>query len=251
MNHLISYQKRVFLLITICLIIVNYNIIMIGLDSNLFGILCSVGLFIIGGRKTNFNINYLLLPFILILEFISYRLHTKSVHFLALALFVCFLYYSATQKFSFIAFISILLFSSVFNTFFDYLSTEIKQSLCYYVYLFLKDFLPITKIEGVNFYLGESRISIDTACMGLSMFKTGLLTSAFLLIFEEKKHQKYFSILQVSLFFAVVVILNVISNYFRIITLLVFNCTEENTLHHTIGILCFLFYQIVPMLYLV
>ena len=46
-------------------------------------------------------------------------------------------------------------------------------------------------------------------------------------------------------------ILNIISNYFRIITLILFNCTEENVLHHSIGILCFIFYQIIPMLFLI
>jgi len=173
------------------------------------------------------------------------------VHFVALALFFCLMHYNITQKFSFIAFISILLFSSIFNTFFDYLTTEIKQSLCYHVYAILKNFIPISKIEGVNFYLGDSKIAIDTACMGLSMFKTGLLSGAFLLTFEEKKHQKYFSIFQIFLFCMILVVLNIISNYFRIITLIVFNCTEENTLHHTIGILCFVFYQIAPMLFLV
>lgn len=251
MNLFLSYKKAIFILIASCLLIINHNVIMIGLDSNLFGILCSIIIFAIGGRRTTINVNYPLFALIFILEFISYRLHTKSVHFVALALFFCLMYYNITQKFSFIAFISILLFSSIFNTFFDYLTTEIKQSLCYNVYAILKNFIPISKIEGVNFYLGDSKIAIDTACMGLSMFKTGLLSGAFLLTFEEKKHQKYFSIFQIFLFCMIVVVLNIISNYFRIITLILFNCTEENTLHHTIGILCFVFYQIAPMLFIV
>ncbi|KQX04900.1 hypothetical protein ASC72_22410 [Flavobacterium sp. Root420] len=188
---------------------------------------------------------------IFILEFVSYRLHTKSVHFLALALFVCLIYYNITQKFSFIAFICILLFSSLFSTFFEYLTTEIKQSLCYYVYLTLKNFMPINKIEGVNFYINNAKITIDIACMGLSMFKTGLLSGALVLTLEEKKHRKYFTIIQILLFCCVLIVLNIISNYFRIITLVLFNCTEENVLHHTIGILCFVFYQIIPMLFLI
>jgi len=143
------------------------------------------------------------------------------------------------------------LFSSLFNTFFDYLTVEIKQTLCYSVYLTLKNFLPITKIEGVNFYMNNAKVTIDTACMGLSMFKTGLLAGAFLLTLEERKQQKFFSVKQIFLFCCLIIGLNVVSNYFRIITLILFNCTEENTLHHTIGLLCFVFYQIIPMLFLV
>lgn len=251
MNYLVQYRKVIGIITLFCLLIVNYTIVLIGLDSNLLGIIFSIALFFIGARKTTVNLNFPLFAMLFIFEFVSYRLQTKSVHFLALALFVCLLYYNITQKFSFIAFICVLLFSSLFSTFFDYLTTEIKQTLCYYVYLTLKNFMPINKIEGVNFYINNAKITIDTACMGLSMFKTGLLSGAFLLTLEERKHQKYFSIRQIFLFCCVLIALNIISNYFRIITLILFNCNQENVLHHTIGILCFVFYQIIPMLFLV
>lgn len=249
MNFIFQYKNAVALLILACLLAMNSNIVLSGLDSNLFGIVFSIVLFLIGGRKTSFNMNYPLLVLIFVLEFISFRLHTKSLHFLALALLACFLYYSLTRQFSFIAFICILLFSSVFSTFFDYLTVEIKQTLCYGVYLTLKDFIPITKIEGVNFYINNAKITIDTACMGLSMFKTGLLVGAFLLTLEERKQHKYFNVKQIFLFCFMVILFNIISNYFRIVTLILFNCTEENTLHYTIGLLCFAFYQIIPMLF--
>ncbi|WP_428232048.1 exosortase N [Flavobacterium sp.] len=251
MKLIFQYKNAIAILILICLLALNSNVVWSGLDSNLFGIVFSIVLFLIGGRKTSFNMNYPLLGMIFLLELISYRLHTKSLHFLALALLACFLYYSLTQKFSFIAFICIFLFSSIFNTFFDYLTVEIKQTLCYGVYLTLKNFIPITKIEGVNFYIHHAKITIDTACMGLSMFKTGLLVGAFLLTLEERKQHKFFNVKQIFLFCFVMILLNIVSNYFRIITLIVFNCTEENTLHHTIGLLCFAFYQIIPMLFLI
>jgi len=250
-DFLIQHKKTILLFILVCLFGINYTIVSNGLDNNLFGIVFSILLFVIGGRKASFNMNYPLLGLIFLLEFISYRLHIKSLHFLSLSLFVCLIYYYFTQKFSFIAFICIILFSSLFNTFFDYLTVEIKQTLCYGVYLTLKDFISITKIEGVNFYINNAKITIDTACMGLSMFKTGLLAGAFLLTIEERKQEKYFSIKQILIFCFLLILLNIVSNYFRIITLILFNCTEENVLHHTIGLLCFVFYQIVPMLFLV
>jgi hypothetical protein len=39
--------------------------------------------------------------------------------------------------------------------------------------------MTLDRIEGVNFYINNAKITIDTACMGLSMFKTGLLTGQF------------------------------------------------------------------------
>lgn len=250
-HHILQYKKTIVIAITIILLLLNYSILVNGFDSNFFGIICSIVLFVIGGRKTNLNLNYPLLGLIFILEFISFRLHTKSLHFLALAVFVCLIYYNFTGKFSFIAFLSIILFSSLFNTFFNYLTTEIKQALCHTVFLTLRNFIYIDKIEGVNFYINDAKITVDTACMGLSMFKTGLLSGAFLLTLEERKQQAYFSIQQIVLFCIMVIALNIVSNFFRIITLILFDCTEENLLHHSIGMLCFVFYQIAPMLFLI
>ncbi|MCR4033310.1 MULTISPECIES: exosortase N [Flavobacterium] len=247
----LQYKKPLAILITIVVLLLNYGIIKKNLDSNFIGILFSIVLFIIGGRKTNLNLNYPLVGLIFILEFISFRLHTKSLHFLALAIFVCFMYYKITGKFSFIAFFCIVLFSSLFNTFFNFLTTEIKQTLCYTVFLTLKNVITIDKIEGVNFYINNAKITVDTACMGLSMFKTGLLTGAFLLTLEERKQQNYFSIKQIILFCLIVITLNIVSNYFRIVILILFNCTKENMLHHSIGLFCFIVYQIVPMLFLI
>lgn len=247
----IPYKKEITVLILACLLTMNYPIVVAGLDSNFFGVLFSILLFLVAGRKTTLKMSYPLLGMIFFLEFISYRLHTKTLHFQALSLFICFIFYSFTRKFSFIAFICLFLFSSIFDQLFNYLTVEIKQILCYNVYLTLRNFISIDKIEGVNFYINNAKISIDTACMGLSMFKTGLLTGALLLTLEERKKEKYFSIVQILLFCLVLVLLNIISNYFRIITLILFNCTGENVLHHTIGIICFAFYQIIPMLFLI
>lgn len=246
-----KYKLQIIAIAVIGLLAFNYKILFFGLDSDFFGILFSVILFIIGSRATKIKVNYLLVAIIIIFEFISYRLHTKSLHFLSLMLLICLIYYSLTKKFSFIAFICILLFSSVFNKFFEHLTTEIKQQLCYVVFITLKNVIEIDKIEGVNFYIDGAKVTIDTACMGLSMFKTGLLTGAILLTLEEKKQKKYFGIVPIIVFSFAVILLNIISNYFRIVTLVLLDCTQENALHHSVGLVCFAIYQVVPMLVLV
>lgn len=252
MNNIFSEYKIGIGILAICtLFAINYNVILFGLDNDFFGIVFSALLFVFGSRKTNFKVNYLLIALILILEFVSYRLHTQSLHFLSIILFLCLIFYSFTGKFSFVAFICILLFSTIFNKFFEHLTSEIKQGLCYAVFLTLKNFMNLDRIEGVNFYINNAKITIDTACMGLSMFKTGLLTGAILLTLEEKKQQKYFGIIPIVLFCLLVIVLNIISNYFRIVTLVILGCTQENTLHHLVGLLCFGLYQLVPMLFVI
>lgn len=250
-NLFAEYKIGVVVLAICTLFAVNYNVLVFGLNNDFFGIVFSALLFVFGSRKTNFKINYLLIALIFVLEFVSYRLHTKSLHFLSLILFLCLIFYSFTGKFSFVAFICILLFSTIFNKFFEHLTSEIKQSLCYTVFLTLKNFMALDRIEGVNFYSNNVKITIDTACMGLSMFKTGLLTGAILLTLEEKKQQKYFGIISIVIFSLIVILLNIISNYFRIVTLIILGCTQENTLHHLVGLLCFVMYQVLPMLFII
>ncbi|CAA9194772.1 exosortase N [Flavobacterium collinsii] len=252
MKDLILMKKPILAVFVILLLFaINSKILLLNVHHDFLGILGSLCLFIVGGRKTNFKINYFLILSILLLEFISWRLNTKSVHFLSILLFLCLVFHYFTGKFSFIAFICLVLFSTLFSAFFAHLTSEIKQSLCYIVYLTLKNFIPINKIEGVNFHINNAKITIDTACMGLSMFKTGLLFGAILMTLEEKRLKQYYGIFQILSFCLLVITLNIISNYFRIVTLIFFNCTQENFLHHAIGLICFTVYQIIPMQFII
>lgn len=251
MTFVIKYKKAFVVLAIALLMVMNYKVLFFALENDFIGVVLSMILFFIGGRNTKLKVHYLLLVFLVLFEFVSYRLHTKSLHFLSLCIIVCLVYYSFTKKFSFIAFFCLLLFSSLFNKIFEHLSSEIKQALCQGVYLVLKNSVQIDKIEGVNFYINGAKITIDTACMGLSMFKTGFLAAATLLTIEERKNKSYFNIIQIVFFCFIVIVLNVISNFFRIITLVLLDCTQENLLHHSVGLVCFLFYQILPMLLLI
>ncbi|MCL9804629.1 exosortase N [Flavobacterium amniphilum] len=238
-------------MIPIILLVMNYELFFFALENDFFGVILSMVLFFVGGRTTNLKVHYPLLFLLVLLEFISYRLHTRSLHFLSLCMIICLTYYTITRRFSFIAFISLLLFSSLFNKFFEHLSAEIKQWLCQGVYLTLKNTINIDKAEGVNFFIKGAKITVDTACMGLSMFKTGLLAAAVLLTIEEKKSGFYYKNIQIILFCLLVILLNIVSNFFRIITLVLLDCTQENVLHHMVGLVCFGLYQIMPMLFLI
>lgn len=251
MGFILQHKKTLMILILVLLMILNYEVFFFALENDFLGVVLSMVLFFIGGRVTQLKIYYPLFVLLVLFEFVSYRLHTKSLHFISLCIIICLVYYFFTKRFSFIAFICLLLFSSLFNKFFEHLSAEIKQSLCQGVYLTLKNIIGIDKAEGVNFYINGAKITIDTACMGLSMFKTGLLAAAVLLTMEEKRNGNYYRNSQIMLFCFLVILLNIISNFFRIITLVLLDCTQENFLHHVVGLVCFVLYQIIPMLFLI
>lgn len=247
----LNKEVAFFSLILIAIIGMNIPVIQFALNNDAIGILASLALFVFGGRTTTQKVNYLLLLLLLFFEFVCYRLHIKSLHFLSIAFLLCIIYYGFTKRFSYIAFICLILFSTIFNKLFEHLSAEIKQSLCYSAFVTLRNVIEIDKIEGVTFFIKQSKVTVDTACMGLSMFKSGLLMAALLLTLEEKKQRLYYSILQIIVFCCIVIVLNITSNYFRIISLILFQCTEENLLHHTIGLICFALYQVAPMLFLI
>lgn len=228
---------------------INFDNIKLGFKSNGIGFGFAMLLFTIGSRPTQKNLSKYLIGLIVILEIICFRLHTQSVHFLALSIYICLIFYCFTGRFSLISFISILIFSSIFSKLFEYHTIEIKQSLCNMVYKTLQNTMNFDKIEGVNFYIHNKKITVDTACMGLSMFKTGLLLAALLMTIAEKQVNKYYSVLQILVFCVFAILFNIISNYFRIILLLITDETKENFCHHAIGILCFIIYQILPMFF--
>lgn len=233
------------------LLCINFYTIKKCFNADFYGIVLSMALFAWSSQKTSFKIAYWLLPCLAILEFIAFKLHTKALHLLALMLLMCLVFYYFTNKFSFVALINLLLFSTIFNAFFENFTVEIKQFLCKIVYESLKQFLNIQRIEGVNFFINQTKVTVDTACMGLSMFKIGFLAASLLLILQEKKERKQFDFLSIITFCLLAFGLNIISNYFRIIVLLIFNCTTENAVHHALGLLCFVIYQLLPMLYLI
>jgi len=100
MKELISKYKILIAALSILILFAtNYSDILSSLDSNFIGLICSVILFAIGSKKTNFSINYLLVALIIVLEFVSYNLNTKSIHSLSIILFLCLVIYDAFQHF--------------------------------------------------------------------------------------------------------------------------------------------------------
>jgi exosortase N len=228
------------------LIILNFPLIINNLERESLGTLVAFTLFFYSAKATKLKIDYFVFAMILVLQYISYHLHINSLHFLSIELFIIGIYYAITKKFSIIAFCCVLLFSSLFQKISDGFSTEIKQEICKWVYFSLRNFIKIDGFEGVNFYINQTQITIDTACMGLNLFKTGLLLGAIILILEEKKQNKNYGNWQKIFVIIAVIVLNIISNYFRIITLLIFQCIENNFTHQLIGWFSFVVYQVIP-----
>jgi len=104
-------------------------------------------------------------------------------------------------------------------------------------------------IMGNVVILNGTEFSVDSGCMGLNMLHTSLVLGLFIMAYFERKTEKHFSFLQVLFVLGLLTGLNVLSNFIRILLLVLFRLMPGNFLHDGVGIVCFLLYVIIPFYY--
>lgn len=232
-----------FLLLLLC----NRQLLQQSLSVHAFVNLAAAGLFVYAAKPVSPSVFRATAILVLLLLLVSFRMYTGSTYVLAVVLLGSSLFYIVYGRFSLPALLVLLLCSGVADKLLMEFSTLIKQQLCNWVYISLKDVLHIQKQEGVHLWIGAQRVSIDTACMGLSMLRTGFLCMAALLSVKEKQSGRYFSLVQYTLFILLTFLCIVLSNYFRIVLLLLAGSAEDGLLHQSIGMACFAFYVLLPL----
>ena len=93
---------------------------------------------------------------------------------------------------------------------------------------------------------GSEEFSVDTACMGLYMLISALLTGIILIGICQRQMKRKLSLLPVLAIGASLLLLNLLANLIRIVSLVEFNVPPENPLHAGIGLACFACYTLLP-----
>ncbi len=106
------------------------------------------------------------------------------------------------------------------------------------------------QVEGNMMILNGSSFSVDEACMGLSMLGISMLMGVMAIGHQYHKRKTQLSLLNTSLFFLAVFLLNLLCNLLRILVLVLFNIPPENPMHEFVGILCFVVYIMIPIYFL-
>ncbi|HEX3008223.1 MAG TPA: exosortase N, partial [Bacteroidales bacterium] len=109
------------------------------------------------------------------------------------------------------------------------------------------------KIEviGNTMVANNCEFSVDPACAGLKMMTVSLLAGLLLLAFFERKNTRSFDWHQVVLVMAVILLLNILANLFRIVMLVLFRILPENPAHDMVGIISLIIYVFVPAYFIV
>jgi exosortase N len=105
-------------------------------------------------------------------------------------------------------------------------------------------------VEGNAMVFNGSTFTVDEACMGLSMLSISMLLGVVSLIHQYRISRSWLTMFSLTIFFAGVFCLNVISNLFRIILLVVFRILPGDPMHDAVGIICLVVYVAVPLIYL-
>lgn len=232
--------------------LLHFEIVLVSMNDNFFGLSICILISFIHGRSYHSKIPHsLLLGLILIFSFLSVRLDAKSLFLTSLVLFIIYFQYFLYRKLNWLVLFILIFYSPIFDKIMSVYTPNIKQYLTQLSYWTLKDLLNLSDISGVHFKQGSQWITIDSSCMGLHMFKTGFLVLLILITLKEKIENLFYKYWFYFLLIVVCFFLNIFSNYFRIILLILLKNTQAGTIHYLIGIVCFLLYQILPLYFLV
>ena len=195
-----------------------------------------------GSRSLRFLIPALL--FTLLAIFIP----AKSSLFFTLVFTILLLFENFIGKISLNFFFVLLLLSPLFKFFSDTLSFPLR--------LWLSDTVAktitlagmharaagnIITIDGYDFY-------IDQACAGLNMLSISLLICLFILSYHQKKNERYLSFYSLLTMLILTFLLNIVSNFFRIMMIVIFKIMPGTAMHDLVGMSTLIVYVILPLI---
>lgn len=104
-----------------------------------------------------------------------------------------------------------------------------------------------TEVEGNLISYNGNEFAVDPACMGLNMLVVGLLLQLMVIAVFQKQYKATAPVWMVMALLGFCVVLNIVSNLFRIICLVYFNLMPGTVMHDVMGVVCLLVYVVLPM----
>lgn len=101
---------------------------------------------------------------------------------------------------------------------------------------------------GNQIEMKDSVFFVDPACAGLHMLILSLLICLFLLMYHQRTAKLQLGFSYLVGIFIITMILNIMSNFFRILLLVTFRIMPGTALHDLIGITCLALYVIFPLM---
>ena len=182
------------------------------------------------------------LAVVLFLGTFSKVFFTIGVLYLVLTLFTY-----RKGRLSFIPLFSIILITPFSQYALDIISFPMRLQLTQGAAEVLQWIWPDVSAKGNIISTPDHAFAVDEACMGLNLLQSGFLMSLIMLSKMEQRKGQLLSFGVIILFLSLVSVLIIGSNFFRIITIVLFSALPESMVHDLIGLLCLLTYVLVPV----
>lgn len=179
---------------------------------------------------------------------LAFFIPAKSTLFFSLVFTILLLFESFMGKISLNFFFVLALLSPLFKFFSDTLSFPLRLWLSNTVAetttmagISAQSAGNIITIDGYEFY-------IDQACAGLNMLSISLLISLFILSYHQKKSGRTLSFLSLLVMLTLTFLFNIVSNFFRIMMIVIFKIMPGTIMHDLVGICSLIVYVILPLI---
>jgi exosortase N len=196
------------------------------------------------GKQRN---NYAYLAIIVVFGSLALTYNLRIGYFFALGFFIIWLIEYQVGRLNPIILFLLIFMSPFFTQVTTILGFPIRLHLSNISGTLLKMAGIDAQVDGNIIVLDGAAFSVDEACMGLHMLAMSMLIGVFILSYRYRTTDKNLGLFQLSLFFTIVLALNVVTNLFRIIILVFFRIPPEHYVHQIMGLLCFLCYTVIPL----
>jgi exosortase N len=217
-------------------------------DINLFaGLLLAP--YICNVQKGKFSLRYLLPTLLALL--LAICIPVKTFFFIALIFSVLLMIENCLGKLSY----AFLLLAFLISPVFKYLIAIVDFPIRLWITTKVVDLLNVIGLPanaaGNIIELDKYNFAVDPACAGLNMLIISLIICLFLLVHYQKQTGKNLSFMFIIGLFTLTIGLNILSNYFRILLLVVFKIMPDTFFHEFVGIACLLLYVLLPLMFII
>lgn len=205
--------------------------------------------FIINKRNTNTSIRYGVASIVLLIIFLIFKLTT--IYYFAIVCSLFYIYESNYGKLTNIPILLLLIISPVTNNISKVLGFEIRIWLTNWASKLLDSIFESSKSIGNIVLVNDNQFHIDPECMGLNMMILSLFVSIVYLSHFQIKNESRYTYSKIIITLILAFILSSISNFFRIILLVIFKSAPGTISHEVIGLFCFILYVVFPLYFII
>lgn len=233
----------------LCLLL-SLILLIIELKHNQLLIFMSVLSCFLQPEKTYLNLRYFHIVFSCLLLAFSFRLNILCGYYLCFIFQVYLLFGIAGRRLSLNKVMVLLLASPLFDWCFNIVGFEIRMSISSALNELMQSLGFPSQLNGTELCTRGNCFTIEAACAGLNLFQFGLLYSILLPELQANSLKKKSSFGNLMFSLSIGLFLIICSNFFRILLLILFNIPPENIMHEIVGLVCFIVYVILPLIWI-